>query len=149
MMLGLGEKKRDLPTDFTGSLPANCSHPLPYIPGTLVVQGVSYEEQVDLPQILAKHPGVSQWPVVLLVDSTAEATINLQEFLWTFFTRFEPAADIYGADQTLHRFHVGLEPPIVFDCRMKPWYTEVLEVDPATKKLVDEKIGTILPQRYR
>ncbi|NLB06754.1 MAG: 4-hydroxybenzoate decarboxylase, partial [Desulfobulbaceae bacterium] len=83
------------------------------------------------------------------VDSTAEATASLQEFLWTFFTRFEPAADIHGRSQTLHRFHVGLEPPIVFDCRMKPWYPEVLEVDPTTKKLVDERIDALLPARYR
>jgi hypothetical protein len=32
---------------------------------------------------------------------------------------------------------------------MKPWYTEVLEVDPATRKLVDDRIDRILPARYR
>lgn len=72
-----------------------------------------------------------------LVDDTDAATLSLQEFLWTMFTRFEPAADIYGRRQTVHRFHVGLEMPIVFDCRMKPWYTEVLAVDAPTKERVD------------
>jgi len=84
-----------------------------------------------------------------LVDSTEEATCSLQEFLWTFFTRFEPAADIHGRAQTVHRFHVGLHPPVVFDCRMKPWYTEVLQVDPATRRLVDEKAAAMLPAKYR
>lgn len=150
MMLGLGQAKcRDLPETFSGSLPAECSRPVPFLPGTLVVQGPSYESEPDLAARLASHPGVAPWPVVLLVDSTAEATASLQEFLWTFFTRFEPAADIHGRSQTLHRFHVGLEPPIVFDCRMKPWYPEVLEVDPTTKKLVDERIDALLPARYR
>ena len=150
MMLGLGQaKRRDLPETFTGSLPEECARPVAYLPGTLVVEGPSYESAPDLPGRLANHPGVATWPVVLLVDSSAEATASLQEFLWTFFTRFEPAADIHGRRQTLHRFHVGLEPPIVFDCRMKPWYTEVLEVDPATKKLVDGRIDRILPARYR
>ncbi len=150
MMLGLGrEKIRELPRAFTGSLPKKCSRPDAYLPGTLVVQGASYASAPDLAVELAQFAGVAQWPVILLVDSTADATSSLQEFLWTFFTRFEPAADIHGREQMVHRFHVGLQPPIVFDCRMKPWYTDVLEVDPATKQQVDEKIGTILPVHLR
>ena len=150
MMLGLGkEKKRELPTEFSGTLPAGCSRPQAYLPGTLVVQGISYEEIPELGKQLAVHSGIKNWPVLILVDSTREATLNLQEFLWTVFTRFEPAADIHGAGQTVQRFHVGLEAPIVFDCRMKPWYTDVLEVDPATKALVDEKITSLIPASYR
>lgn len=150
MMLGLGkEKKRELPTEFSGTLPTDCSKPKAYLPGTLVVQGISYEEAPELGKQLAVHSGINNWPVLILVDSTREATLNLQEFLWTVFTRFEPAADIHGAGQTVQRFHVGLEAPVVFDCRMKPWYTDVLEVDPATKALVDEKISSIIPSSYR
>ncbi|MDD2463432.1 MAG: UbiD family decarboxylase [Desulfobulbus sp.] len=148
MMLGLGEKVRDLPVAFNGSLPAGCSHPQVYLPGTLVVQGASYTSSPSQAEELARFAGVQAWPVVLLVDSTAEATCSLQEFLWTFFTRFEPANDIHGQAQSVHRFHVGLQPPIVFDCRMKPWYTDVLEVDPATKQLVDDKITTMLPRKF-
>ena len=150
MMLGLGQARcRELPLEFHGSLPDQCSHPAVYLPGTLVVQGVSYATAPNLAAELAAFPGVRSWPVLLLVDSTQAATCSLQEFLWTFFTRFEPAADIHGREQSVHRFHVGLTPPIVFDCRMKPWYTEVLEVDQATRQLVDDKIATILPDRYR
>jgi UbiD family decarboxylase len=150
MMLGLGQEPcRSLLWDFAAPLPPECNRPKVYLPGTLVVQGASYVSSPGLAQELATWPALSEWPVVLLVDSTEEATCSLQEFLWTFFTRFEPAADIYGREQCVHRFHVGLRPPIVFDCRMKPWYTEVLEVDPATKQQVDEKIGAILPTRYR
>jgi len=32
---------------------------------------------------------------------------------------------------------------------MKPWYPEVLEVDPATRQLVDAKIGDLLPAMWR
>ncbi|MCL1979834.1 MAG: UbiD family decarboxylase, partial [Proteobacteria bacterium] len=138
MMLGLGQEKcRKLPLEFSGSLPEQCSYPSVYLPGTLVIQGVPYESAPGLAAELAAFAGVASWPVIVLLDSVAEATVSLQEFLWTFFTRFEPAADIHGRAQTVHRFHVGLQPPIVFDCRMKPWYTEVLEVDPATRQLVD------------
>jgi len=150
MMFGLGKEKcRDLPTAFNGSLPSECTNPEVYLPGTLVVQGATYATKPELGQQLARHQGVANWPVVILVDSTNEATVSLQEFLWTVFTRFEPANDIYGAGQTVRRFHVGLEPPVVFDCRMKPWYTDVLEVDAATKALVDGKISSILPPQLR
>jgi len=150
MMLGLGqEKRRELPTEFSGTLPEGCSQPKVFLPGTLVVQGDSYEQNEQLGPRLAASPGISGWQVILLVDSTREATRNLQEFLWTFFTRFEPAADIHGARQNVQRFHVGLEPPIVFDCRMKPWYTEILEVDAATKSRVDERYTSLIPAKWR
>jgi UbiD family decarboxylase len=149
LLLGLGaERCRILPESFAGPLPNGCCHPQVYLPGTLVVEGNSYENDPDLPKKLAGHPPLAEWPVVLLVDSTRAATASLQEFLWSFFTRFEPAGDIHAAAAGVNRFHVGLTPPVVFDCRMKPWYPQVLEVDDATKRKVDEKIGTILPRRW-
>ena len=149
MMMGLGDKQRDLPTEFNGSLPADCARPVCYLPGTLVVQGKPYADAPKQAAELAGYQGIGDWPVILLVDSSREATLNLQEFLWTFFTRFEPAADIHGATEVTKRFHVGLTPPIVFDCRMKPWYTEILEVDPDTKALVDKKFATMIPPHLR
>lgn len=150
MMIGLGrDKLRELPGKFAGNLPDGCSKPVVFLPGTLVLQGKNYADFPDLAGELSHWPDLADWPVVLLVDSTSEATTSLQEFLWTFFTRFEPAADIHGSDQTVHRFHVGLSPPIIFDCRMKPWYTDVLEVDPKTRKLVDDKISNMIPAGWR
>jgi hypothetical protein len=119
------------------------------MPGTLVMQGVPYQDGPELAARIAGSADLGDWPAIVLVDDAAEATSSLQEFLWTFFTRFEPAADIHGSASSVKRFHVGLEPPVVFDCRMKPWYTEVLEVDDATRQVVDEKFGRIIPERYR
>lgn len=149
MLLGLGKQAiRELPHSFTGGLPLSCTNPVAFLPGTLVVEGTAYEESPQLPLTLAQHPGTRDWQVVLLVDNVKEATSSMQEFLWTFFTRFEPAADIYGAATSVKRFHVGLEAPIVIDCRMKPWYTEVLEVDEATRQLVDQKIDRMIPKKW-
>jgi UbiD family decarboxylase len=150
MIMGLGRQKiRSLPDTFSGDLPRGISHPKAFLPGTLVLQGIPYREEADLPGRIARADVLGDWPVVILVDSTAEATLSMQEFLWTFFTRFEPAADIHGSSQKISRFHVGLEPPIIIDCRMKPWYTEVLEVDTATRKKVDEKFNRIIPAQWR
>lgn len=150
MMMGLGkEKQRQLPGEFSASLPAGCSKPEVFLPGTLIVEGESYQERPEQASELTRHNDLKDWPVIILVDSTSEATANLQEFLWTFFTRFEPAADIHGRTSTARRFHVGLEPPIVFDCRMKPWYTEILEVDQETRQKVDKNFNAIIPARWR
>ena len=149
MLMGLGrEPVRELPASFTGSLPGGLEKPRVFLPGTLVVQGSGYESAPDLARKTAGQPELAEWPVILLVDDSDAATESLQEFLWTFFTRFEPAADIHGVDQSVLRYHVGLTPPIVFDCRMKPWYTEVLEVDPETRGKVDARIHKIIPPKY-
>lgn len=150
LLMGLGEEKiRSLSSEFTGTLPAECHKPKVYLPGTLVVEGTSYVENQELGAQLACWDGLGDWPFVLLVDNVEEATCSMQEFLWTFFTRFEPANDIHAAATNVRRFHVGLRGPIVIDCRMKPWYTEVLEVDQPTKDLVDEKFERIIPKKYR
>jgi UbiD family decarboxylase len=150
MLLGLGkEKRRELPGEFSASLPTNCCKPKVFLPGTLVVQGAPYTEAPDLAKQLAEQEDLGNWPVIILVDNSDEATSSMQEFLWTFFTRFEPAADIHGKSAAVHRFHVGLEPPIAIDCRMKPWYTDVLEVDKKTKEKVDSIYSKIIPPQYR
>lgn len=150
MLLGLGrDKRRELPQSFTGTLPPNCTKPVVFLPGTLVVQGETYTTAPNLGKSLAEWEDLNDWPCIILVDNSDSATCSMQEFLWTFFTRFEPAADIHATAMTMKRFHVGLTPPIVFDCRMKPWYTDILEVDTVTKSLVDSKITRILPSKWR
>ncbi|RUM41412.1 MAG: 4-hydroxybenzoate decarboxylase [Desulfocapsa sp.] len=150
MMMGLGkEKVRELPGSFSGDLPPHCKKIQAYLPGTLIIETEDYELRPELAAEIAQNKALKEWPCVLLVNSLEGATCSTQEFLWTFFTRFEPAADIHGAATSIKRFHVGLTPPVVFDCRMKPWYTDVLEVDEATRKLVDSRIGKILPASLR
>jgi 3-polyprenyl-4-hydroxybenzoate decarboxylase len=150
MLMGLGkEKKRELPRTFSGTLPSGCLKPKVFLPGTLVVEGCTYGENHDLAKQLSENLELQEWPVIVLVDNCAEATSSMQEFLWSIFTRFEPAADIHARTVSVNRFHVGLQPPITFDCRMKPWYTDVLEVDKATKELVDRKFSKIIPAEWR
>ncbi|MEW6601113.1 MAG: 4-hydroxybenzoate decarboxylase, partial [Nitrospirota bacterium] len=87
--------------------------------------------------------------VVVFVHNSLPATLDMKEFLWTFFTRFEPAGDIHGNKPESRRFHTRLSEPVVFDCRMKPWYPPVLDVDTETKAKVDNKIAAIVPAKWR
>ncbi len=150
VLMGLGDDPvRKLPEEFRGRLPDGSDKPVAFLPGTLVVEGRSYESDPHLAGKIAGYKGLAEWPVVILLDNSRAATLSLKEFLWTFFTRFEPAGDIYGNNPETSRFHVRLNEPVVFDCRMKPWYPPALEVDEKTRKRVDEKIGDILPPQWR
>jgi UbiD family decarboxylase len=150
VLFGLGKDPvRNLPREFKGTVPESCEKPSVFLPGTLVLQCGTYESDPELGCKIAGSRGLEEWPVIVLVDDSRAATGSLKEFLWTFFTRFEPAGDIYGNRPETRRFHVRLHQPVVFDCRMKPWYPPVLEVDQETRKKVDAKIGRMVPVKWR
>ena len=101
--------------------------------------GKPYADTPDHAALGAKDPAVKDWPLVVVVDDVEEATASSELFLWTVFTRVEPAGALWARSMSTERFHVGLEPPIVFDARMRPSYPPVLEVDDATRELVDRR----------
>ena len=45
---------------------------------------------------LAAHPAFAGWPLLVLTDEPARAAASPMNFLWTTFTRFEPAADVHA-----------------------------------------------------
>jgi 3-polyprenyl-4-hydroxybenzoate decarboxylase len=141
LWMGLGEAARPLPErrDAGATLPEGVRAARPFCRGCLVLEGRSWLEDKGLADRVARFEGFREWPLLVLVDDAAEATSSTELFLWTTFTRMEPAADVHARATVVERFHVGLEPPVVFDCRMKPWYPEVLVADPETVALVDRR----------
>ena len=144
--MGLGDPVRDLPREFTaGAVPAGVADVRVYCGGCLVVQAPPYQQEKDAAARLAKEAAFAAWPLVVLTDDAARATRSDMNFLWTTFTRFEPAADITAADQKIVRNHVSYAGPVVIDARMKPWYPKELSCDPATARLVDGRWGQYFP----
>lgn len=128
IFLGLGGQENDLPTEFSKSFSDNrLKDAHVFCPGALAVTGSSYEDHKDLAQVLANDSAIADWPIVFLLDDAKDACASPENFIWHTFTRFEPAADIYAKETFTKRFHVGLKPPVVIDCRLKPWYPKVLE----------------------
>ena len=66
-------------------------------------------------------------------------------FLWTTFTRFEPAADIHSAATRLVRHHVVHEPPVLIDARRKPSFPQELTCDPDTAASVTRRWREYFP----
>jgi len=139
LLVGCGEPKRSLPRSFQGELPRGVTAAQAFCGGCLVVQGDSFEADRALAQRVAEHTSFSGWPLIVLVDDVVKATKDESAFLWSVFTRFEPAADLYAAKTELARHHPMYTPPIVIDARMKPWYPGEVECDPRTSALVDRR----------
>ncbi|MEE3259278.1 MAG: UbiD family decarboxylase [Candidatus Latescibacterota bacterium] len=144
ILIGVGDPIRDLPREFTGDLPYGAKDAAVYCPGALAIQGPTYPDDPDYAQHLARDRAIENWPLVFLVDAARVAAKNIT-FLWSTFTRFEPAADTYAAHIELHRHHPCYTPPIVLDCRMKPGYPDELITDEDTTKKVTQRWKEYFP----
>ncbi len=148
VLLGLGEPVRDLPSVFqSADLPAGVGTVRVFCPGCIVVDGPSYDREPQAAARIARHPALAAWPLVVLSDEPLRATASEMNFLWTTFTRFEPAADIHAAAQRVVRHHVGSTPPIVIDARIKPWFPKEVECDPDTAATVTQRWKQYFPHR--
>jgi UbiD family decarboxylase len=138
--LGLGEPVRDLPRQFTAAaVPAGVTDVRVFCGGCLVVGGPPYADEPGAAARLAGDPAFASWPLVVVTDEPARAARSDMNFLWTTFTRFEPAADIHSADRSIVRNHIAYRGPIVIDARMKPWYPKELTADARTADLVSRR----------
>ena len=144
IVMGLGEAIRDLPREFHGELPSGVTGAEVFCPGCLVVQGESYLADVEQASRLANEPALADWPLVVLHDEMRVAQSET-DFLWSTWTRFEPASDIYAAQTNVVRHHLAYKPPIVIDARKKPSLPDELIVRDDIKKLVDRRWREYFP----
>ncbi len=145
ILLGLGEAIRELPREFHGELPSGVSCVEVFCGGCLVVQGVSYSEDPQQATRLAREAVFSQWPLVVLHEDSSVAK-STTDFLWSTWTRFEPAGDIYAAKEKIQRHHLSYSGPIVIDARLKPGFPAELVVREDIAKLVDRRWREYFPR---
>jgi 4-hydroxybenzoate decarboxylase subunit C len=145
IMLGLGEAVRELPREFRGELPAGISNADVFCGGCLVVQGRSYAEDPEQASRLAKEATFAQWPLIVLHDDAIVARSS-PDFLWSTWTRFEPASDIYAADTKVIRHHLTYRGAIVIDARTKPGFPKELIVRDDIAEVVDQRWREYFPQ---
>ena len=140
--MGLGEPVRDLPRQFTSAdVPQGVTDVRVFCGGCLVVGAPSYESERDVVSRIATSPAFAQWPLVVVSDEPERAARSDMNFLWTTFTRFEPAADIHSADRRIIRNHIAYTAPVVIDARLKPWYPKELSCR--------EDIASLVGRRWR
>ena len=145
--LGLGPPVRELPREFAPRvhLPSDVTDVRVFCAGCLVIGGPAYAREADAGARLAAHPAFADWPLLVLTDEPRRAARSAMNFLWTTFTRFEPAADIHAAGRTVVRNHVALRAPILIDARLKPGFPRELVADDATAALVTRRWKEYFP----
>jgi 4-hydroxybenzoate decarboxylase subunit C len=144
IIMGLGEAVRELPREFRGELPAGIKRAEVFCPGCLVIEGAGYEQDREQPARIAGAGAFAEWPLVVLHDDAAVAH-SAVDFLWSTWTRFEPAADIYAAETKVVRHHLAYQPPIVIDARKKPSLPDELVVRDDIKQSVDNRWREYFP----
>jgi len=138
VLLGLGDPIRQLPTEFGGALPTGIERVSVFSPGCLVIQSSDpAASAADEVSRLAGEPAFAGWPLLVLADDAERAVRSTINFLWTTFTRFDPAADVHAAGTEIIHNHPAFTAPILIDARMKPGYPEELFCDEDTARLVE------------
>jgi 3-polyprenyl-4-hydroxybenzoate decarboxylase len=146
MLMGLGERRFALQAAPTADL----KNPIfrkqkTYCPGVLVVEGPKWQEHDTLIGQLLDEEAVQAFRIVCLVDDADECVRDDASFLWTVFTRFEPAGDIYAKQSHMERFHLQLSAPLVFDCRLKPWFPPTVQPLSETVARIDALWPKVFP----
>lgn len=118
------------------------------MPGIIAIQGNSFEnydkasqEMNQLNEMLLSKLETFDWntlPMIILCDDSNFMSANIQNFLWTTFTRCNPSHDIYGIDSFTEHKHWGCKGPLVIDARIKPHHAPPLIPDADVERRVDE-----------
>ncbi|MEI8376364.1 MAG: UbiD family decarboxylase [Planctomycetota bacterium] len=149
-----GPPLRTLPValDSSLTLPEDLGfrRPMVFLPGILVVEGPAWREQgagsgeqgadraVDrFCLTMNRRDAINNFPLVVVVDQSEFAARSLDNFLWTTFTRSNPATDIYGIEAFIRDKHWGCFGSVVIDARTKPHHAPPLIEDPGVTRRVD------------
>ena len=116
-----------------------------FLPGILVVEGPPYRARsngadpmvAQFCECYNRRDAINGFPLVVVVDRSDNAAQTLDDFLWTTFTRSNPASDICGIEAFQADKHWGCFGSLVIDARSKPHHAPPLVEDPAVARRVD------------
>jgi 4-hydroxy-3-polyprenylbenzoate decarboxylase len=132
-----------LPAEF--SLPEGFCEPQLVLPGVLAVASprfASADSRSDVNRLsdsLEKNSRLDSFRMITLVDDSSFAADSIHNWLWTTFTRSNPALDIGGVRESIVDKHWGCNGPLLIDARVKPWHAPPLVEDPETVAKVDAR----------
>ena len=131
-------------------LPRNFKNPILGMPGVVLLSGSRFQnyaqaarEMRSLEKYLAaaessKRKLLAAFPLFVILDDSHFGAQSLNNFLWTCFTRSDPAKDIYGLGAFIQDKHWACTGPLLIDARTKPHHAPALvEDDPRVKRSVE------------
>jgi len=141
-----GTKKRELGRE----LPAGFELPRPFnqakfvMPGIIAIDGQAFSTYEHEPKIMAEWCRAAAglawegFPLIVLCDDAHFTAATVNNFVWTTFTRSNPAFDIYGIHSFTTFKHWGCKGPLIIDARTKPHHAPALIKDEAVERRVDQ-----------
>ncbi|MDR1483998.1 MAG: UbiD family decarboxylase [Planctomycetaceae bacterium] len=135
-----GEPIRELCDVLEGDIP--CVNPCVVMSGVLCVEGISglgNLRATDFP---------AGFPLIVIVDNAKETASNLRNFLWTTFTKSDPASDVYGVGEFLYNKHWGCEGALIIDARKKTHHAPELTESKNIKSKADNIVNKIM-KKYK
>lgn len=150
-----GDKVRSLEPGVRSELAElrTYSNPKVVIPGVLVLQGNKWHghdkveneiENFNI-ELIQRRIDLSGFPMIIICDDSNFTSANLNNWLWSTFTRVNPSHDIYGVNHYTKFKHFSCD-NVILDARIKPNHAPLLEKDPEIEKRVDklfEKGGSL------
>jgi 4-hydroxy-3-polyprenylbenzoate decarboxylase len=138
-----GEKQRELTTDLPSnfSLPTGFSNPQFAQKGILAINAPKYSKNNTDAATLTEHlkgMDLKNIPLILMVDDSNFTAKNLNNYLWTTYTRANPSHDIHGVDSFIEHKHWGCRGSLVIDARIKPHHAPPLIKDDKVSQRVDK-----------
>ncbi len=139
-----GPVRRTLPTTIPEklNLPNGFDAPRVCLPGILAIKSPPFQSLQNQDALYfcdAFNPSdtINQFPMILLVDDSDFVSACERNFLWTVFTKTNPAKDIHGIASVINDKHWGCIGSLVIDARSKPHHAPALVENPAVERAVD------------
>jgi 3-polyprenyl-4-hydroxybenzoate decarboxylase len=153
--LGLGDPVRELPRGLPESdapaLPDGVTEGLVFCPGCLVLGAhpqLPRDGDAEAGEALRRIAGAAvfrDWPLLVLSDEPRRAAASTINFLWTTFTRCEPAADLHAAAVRLVRNQPSYTGPVLLDARTKRGFPAELSSSAAVAAQVGRRWAEYFP----
>lgn len=151
VIAAIGPAIRDLPAAIPGDLRLcdGFDDARLVVPGVLAVRGPRFDASLRR-DAASPEPAIARFcesfratdalcrfPLVVVVDDAEFAAATLGNFLWTTFTRSDPARDVHGIEAFTQHKHWGCRGSLVIDARAKPWHAPPLVEDPAVARRIE------------
>lgn len=119
--------------------------PRVFLPGVLVLQGPAFDAGPDGKDVMVerfcaaygREDAINGFPLVVIVDDSEFASRTLEDFLWTTFTRSNPASDVHGIESFVREKHWGCRGALVIDARSKPHHAPPVAPNAEVSQRVD------------
>ncbi len=140
-----GLPKRNLTTQLPSfsSLPENFSNPIIAIPGVLTLSAPIYtdeviqEKEMHVLDHCLREMNLEGIALIIVCDDSSFAAHNVDNLVWTAFTKSNPASDIYGVKSHYFHKHWGCDGPLIIDARTKNHHAPPLVKEGEVEERID------------